>query len=84
MLGIQKHDAERLKKNFGYCQRCYHPEDFPTFQGHFKAVLLHYFDIHNHCEADWCLYKNGTPEDKKCRFRKRESEMYVEMMDIHE
>jgi hypothetical protein len=83
-----KVDAERLKRNFGYCLLMYHDGPFDEFKKAMECVVEHHFNNHENC-GDWCSAKKWSGQEKiakelKYRSKVKDAVLYSQIRAIHE
>jgi hypothetical protein len=83
-----KVDAERLKRNFGYCLHLYHDRPFEEFKKSVECVVEHHFNNHDNC-GDWCCAKKWEGQEKiakelKYRDKIKDAKLYSQIRTIHD
>jgi hypothetical protein len=88
--GVNKIDAIKLKKNYGYMLNQLPNLDESKWENAAKAVLEHHFDCHTYC-GKWCRRRHmpeaEKDEDRKrrglyYRFKKRDASVYSKPSQI--
>ena len=83
-----KVDAERLKRNFGYCLHLYHDRPFDEFKKSVECVVEHHFNNHENC-GDWCSARKWEGQEKiakqlKYRDKIKDAKLYLQIRNIHD